>query len=105
MSLRPVQATVINSCKVLYCHVKSYIRYVERLQTQPDNTRIVMDPILSSTVAAIIAATALGVAAQSPPPASPTLVGSAVAPRALAVARSTALTTIQGNTLTSTNGV
>jgi len=64
-----------------------------------------MDRIRSSTVAAIIAATTLGVAAQSPPPASPTLVGSTVAPRALAVARSTALTTIQGNTLTSTNGV
>ena len=59
--------------------------------------------ILSPTVAAIIAATTLGVAAQSPP--LPTSVGSTVMPRALAVARSTALTTIQGNTLTSTNGV
>ena len=74
--------------------------------------------ILSSTVGVIIAAMTLGVAAQSPPRALPTpgestrvavpsggLAGSAVAPRALAVARSTSSTTIQGNTLTSTNGV
>jgi hypothetical protein len=73
--------------------------------------------LLCSTVGVIIAATTLGVAAQSPARTLPTpgesthvatpsvgLAGGAVAPRALAVARSTSLTTIQGNTLTSTNG-
>jgi len=69
--------------------------------------------ILSSTVGVIIAVTTLGVAAQSPAPGGSTPVaipssgqtGSTVSPRALATARSISLTTIQGNTLTSTNGV
>ena len=74
--------------------------------------------ILSSTVGVIIAVTTLGVAAQSPAPALATPggstqvaipsggpAGSLVAPRALASARAISLTTIQGNTLTSTNGV
>jgi len=74
--------------------------------------------ILSSTVGVIIAVTTLGVAAQSPAPALPTPGGAtrvgipsvgppggAIATRALATARTISLTTIQGNTLTSTNGV
>ena len=74
--------------------------------------------ILSSTVGIIIAIATLRVAAQSPAPALPTpgvstrvglppggLAGSAVAPRVLGTARTVALTTIQGNALTSTNGV
>src|SRR2546425_952433 len=73
--------------------------------------------ILSSTVGIIIAVATLGVAAQSPAPALPTpgapaqiampsggLAG-AVAPRALGTVRTISLTTIQGNALTSTNGV
>src|SRR3989442_333999 len=74
--------------------------------------------ILSSTVGIIIAVATIGVAAQSPAPVLPTpgvstrvglppggLAGSAVAPRVLGTARTVSLTTIQGNTLTSTNGV
>jgi len=74
--------------------------------------------IISSTFGLIIAVTTLGVAAQSPAPALPTpgastgpgipstgQPGGAVTTRALASARSISLTTIQGNTLTSTNGV
>jgi hypothetical protein len=65
--------------------------------------------ILSSMVGVIIAVTTLGIAAQSPAPALATPSSgqtvSTVAPRALATARSISSTTIQGNTLTSTNGV
>jgi hypothetical protein len=70
--------------------------------------------ILSATVGVVLAVTTLGVAAQSPTPTAvmpgdSTRVAipaaSAVAPRALASARVISSTTIQGNTLTSTNGV
>ena len=66
--------------------------------------------ILSSTVGVILAVTTLGVAAQSPTPATAGQTTNvappgAVAPRALASARAASLTTIQGNTLTATDGV